>query len=61
MGDPTYGDGAYEPDDVIQSADYTGYLFTSDYVAGENGMNPDATGPDADADTDAESGHGEGG
>ncbi|MFF0451361.1 hypothetical protein ACFYT4_34190 [Streptomyces sp. NPDC004609] len=59
MGDPTYGEGAYEADDVIQSADYTGYLFTSDYVAGENGMSPDPTGPDAD--TDGAAGDGGGG
>ncbi|MFF0449777.1 hypothetical protein ACFYT4_25760 [Streptomyces sp. NPDC004609] len=60
MGDPTYGEGAYEADGVIRSADCTGYLSTSDYVAGENGMSPDAPGG-ADTDTDTVTGHGGGG
>lgn len=37
----TWGDGKYTSDDVIESADHTAYTSTADYVAGEDGMEPD--------------------
>ncbi|GAB3851322.1 hypothetical protein ACFPIJ_52950 [Dactylosporangium cerinum] len=38
----TWNDGAYTADDVIESADHTGYTSVSDYVSGEDGLTPDA-------------------
>ncbi|MFJ4982353.1 hypothetical protein ACIP9H_00950 [Streptomyces sp. NPDC088732] len=37
----TWDDGHLTGDDVIESADHTGYTSVSDYVAGENGYEPD--------------------
>jgi hypothetical protein len=37
----TWDDGHYTEDDVIESADHTGYLSVDDYVHDVNGMDPD--------------------
>jgi hypothetical protein len=37
----TWDDGHYTEDDVIESADHTGYTSVSDFVHGTNGMEPD--------------------
>ncbi|MFF4835977.1 hypothetical protein [Streptomyces sp. NPDC001315] len=37
----TWDDGRLTEDDVIESADHTGYTSVSEFVAGENGYEPD--------------------
>jgi hypothetical protein len=39
--DHTWDDGQLTEHDVIESADHTGYTSVADYVAGENGHEPD--------------------
>lgn len=39
--DKTWGDGQYTADEVIESADHTGYTSVSDYVHGDDGVDPD--------------------
>ncbi|TYB45713.1 hypothetical protein [Actinomadura chibensis] len=41
MPEKTWGDGEYTEDDVIESADHTGYTSVSDYVHDENALAPD--------------------
>lgn len=41
MTERTWADGRYGEDDVIESADGTGYLTPSEYVAGDDGLEPD--------------------
>lgn len=41
MTEPTYGDGTLGADDVIPSADYTGFLSQSEYITGDNGLDPE--------------------
>jgi hypothetical protein len=49
--DPTWDDGNLTEHDVIESADHTGYTSVSDYVAGENGYEPDPPSTDHGGDT----------
>lgn len=39
--DKTWGESEYTEDDVIEAADHTGYTSYSDYIAGDNGLDPD--------------------
>lgn len=51
MTEKTWEEGQYTEDDVIESADGTGYLYPSEFVAGEGGLEPDDGADDSD-DTD---------
>ena len=60
MSEKTWEEGQYTEDDVIESADGTGYLSPSEFVSGDNGLEPDDsyddtaddTADDTDYDTD---------
>ncbi|UWE11164.1 hypothetical protein [Actinacidiphila bryophytorum] len=57
MTDQTWDDGQYTDDDVIEAADHSGYLSVSDYVSGDNALEPDHTDGFGDADGDGDGGY----
>lgn len=46
----TWDDGHYTEDDVIEAADHSGYLSMSDYISGDNALEPDYSDDGADDD-----------